>query len=507
MRKLNLALVDIGAGTSDVAITDGGTVIGYGMVPEAGDEITDIICDHYLVDFKEGEKIKRSLLPGKTMEIADIFGTTAAVPSSDVIAVIENNVDEITEKIANVILSLNEKTPRAVVCVGGGSQTALLKERLAHHLGIPPQRVGMRLPGAIDRILDNTGHVTGVDMITPLGIALTAYQDMGIEFMDIVVNDGTVHMMDINGLTVMDALVAAKIKRIYARPGLALSLNVNSSFMIIKGGFGRHAEITLNGKKAKLGDPLHSGDTITFMPPVDGGDAHLRTLELAQRLDMSPVNISLNGTQPVQYPVIVVNGSRAGPQDIVPDRAVVDIRPATLEDAACSLDMGENKDKLVVMVNNVATYLDKTRCTIKVNGRSVNTGKIQDYVLSDDDNVTIEKKDIGYTIQDIIELPEDGNSVNIIVNDREITFNGSEGSVTINGQKALLSTRVHDSDVILVKDGKDAKPILSDVFEVMDIKREELVGKTIRMYVDRVPARFTTPLTDGCRISIEFVEV
>jgi len=33
MRKLNIAFVDIGAGTSDIAITDEGTVVAYGMVP------------------------------------------------------------------------------------------------------------------------------------------------------------------------------------------------------------------------------------------------------------------------------------------------------------------------------------------------------------------------------------------------------------------------------------------------------------------------------------------
>lgn len=36
MRRLNVALVDIGAGTSDIAITDTGTVTAYGMVPVAG---------------------------------------------------------------------------------------------------------------------------------------------------------------------------------------------------------------------------------------------------------------------------------------------------------------------------------------------------------------------------------------------------------------------------------------------------------------------------------------
>ncbi|RKJ28920.1 cell division protein, partial [Butyricicoccus sp. 1XD8-22] len=47
MRRLNVALVDIGAGTSDIAITDKGTIVAYGMVPVAGDEITEALSDHY----------------------------------------------------------------------------------------------------------------------------------------------------------------------------------------------------------------------------------------------------------------------------------------------------------------------------------------------------------------------------------------------------------------------------------------------------------------------------
>ncbi len=59
MRRLNVALVDIGAGTSDIAITNLGTVIAYGMVPIAGDEVTEAISDHYLLDFPLAEKAKR----------------------------------------------------------------------------------------------------------------------------------------------------------------------------------------------------------------------------------------------------------------------------------------------------------------------------------------------------------------------------------------------------------------------------------------------------------------
>ena len=53
MRRLNLALVDIGAGTSDIALTRDGVIFAYGMVSVAGDEITEALCQHYLLDFRQ----------------------------------------------------------------------------------------------------------------------------------------------------------------------------------------------------------------------------------------------------------------------------------------------------------------------------------------------------------------------------------------------------------------------------------------------------------------------
>ncbi|HRU38811.1 MAG TPA: cell division FtsA domain-containing protein, partial [Candidatus Goldiibacteriota bacterium] len=57
MRLLNLALVDVGAGTSDIAVTEKGRITAYGMIPKAGDEITEEICHRLLVDFNEAERI------------------------------------------------------------------------------------------------------------------------------------------------------------------------------------------------------------------------------------------------------------------------------------------------------------------------------------------------------------------------------------------------------------------------------------------------------------------
>ncbi|HEY8542632.1 MAG TPA: cell division FtsA domain-containing protein, partial [Pseudothermotoga sp.] len=51
LRILNIALIDIGAGTSDIAIAKGGTIVGYDMVPMAGDEVTEVIAQSFLLDF------------------------------------------------------------------------------------------------------------------------------------------------------------------------------------------------------------------------------------------------------------------------------------------------------------------------------------------------------------------------------------------------------------------------------------------------------------------------
>ena len=74
MRRLNVVLVDIGAGTSDIAITDKGTVVAYGMVPTAGDEITEALSDHYLLDFPIAETAKRQMHTSDEILIQDILG-------------------------------------------------------------------------------------------------------------------------------------------------------------------------------------------------------------------------------------------------------------------------------------------------------------------------------------------------------------------------------------------------------------------------------------------------
>lgn len=56
LRLLNLALVDIGAGTTDIAVCRDGSITGYTMATIAGDEITEALMRAFLIDFQTAER-------------------------------------------------------------------------------------------------------------------------------------------------------------------------------------------------------------------------------------------------------------------------------------------------------------------------------------------------------------------------------------------------------------------------------------------------------------------
>ena len=109
MRRLNIALVDIGAGTSDVALTEEGAITAYGMVPVAGDEITDALMNAFLLDFPMAEEVKRVLSTTEQVTFTDILGLEQTMSAAEVIAAIDNDIQVLAEKIAFKIMELNER--------------------------------------------------------------------------------------------------------------------------------------------------------------------------------------------------------------------------------------------------------------------------------------------------------------------------------------------------------------------------------------------------------------
>ena len=83
------ALVDIGAGTADIALVRNGNVYAYAMVPLGGDELTEKLASHYLLDFLSAEQLKRQMLSHEVLESVDILGNQLQLPIAEVTKVLE----------------------------------------------------------------------------------------------------------------------------------------------------------------------------------------------------------------------------------------------------------------------------------------------------------------------------------------------------------------------------------------------------------------------------------
>ena len=89
LRLLNLALVDIGAGTSDIAVCRDGSVVGYTMATVAGDEITEALMRACLVDFPTAEAMKLELGRSKSVSFTDILGLEQTLPAEELFSLLD----------------------------------------------------------------------------------------------------------------------------------------------------------------------------------------------------------------------------------------------------------------------------------------------------------------------------------------------------------------------------------------------------------------------------------
>ncbi|MFS6555060.1 hypothetical protein VPJ68_06135, partial [Parabacteroides distasonis] len=130
---------------SDICITKDGSITAYGMIPYAGDEITEVIVQHYLVDFQMAEHIKCAATVDNEVEFEDIMSITHRVPSKEVWELVAPVVDKLAKGVAEKIIELNgDKSVSATFVVGGGGKVHGFVERLAEELNISQERVALR---------------------------------------------------------------------------------------------------------------------------------------------------------------------------------------------------------------------------------------------------------------------------------------------------------------------------------------------------------------------------
>lgn len=369
IRLINIALVDIGAGTSDIAVAKDGAVYAYAMATTAGDEITEEIIRTYLVDFNTAEVLKQSCSTGdEELEFRDILGIPHKLKASEIYQKLTPAVDTLAETICNAIIDVNNGSPAAVFLVGGGSLIEGLPALVAKKLGIEEARVAIG-GGDFLKNVDENGAKLGAEFVTPVGIAVTTALEQGYDFSVITVNDKKVRAFDTKQLTVFEALNLAGYKSadIMGRSGRNLTYTMNGKRTVVKGGGFTASEVYVNDKPASVISNISQGDRIRFVPASSGENAKCTLADVINYGRCASGTVEFGGARHTIGLRAIVNGT--------PQEKDYEIQPLDNIETSGIITLGDLLQSLDIELDGLE-YL--------INGQAAN----ESYVLSDGDMIS-----------------------------------------------------------------------------------------------------------------------
>ena len=505
MRKLNLALIDVGAGTSDIAITADGTITAYGMVPAAGDEITEAISEKFLLDFHNAEKVKRSLSEKEQVPFTDILGVPYHLSSQEIVEQIDQDIERLAKKISQKIIELNNKAPQAVMLVGGGSQTPKLGQKLADLLQISHQRVAIRGIDAVQYKLKWPKKVKNTpELVTPIGIAITT-QENPIQYLTIYINDEMIHLFEMKALTVGDALISAgiSIKSLFGKPGLAMTLTIDNEIKIIPGKHGTLPSILLNGESATIDTIIKNGDKLNVVPGEDGANATLTVRDALAFSKKRALIVKIAKRELEVYPLAEVNGIDVESNAQLNDRDnLVFKHLQTVEEVL----IYHGYSTLPFSQQSITYYLqtEKRNYNYQPKKLYLNDKEIKlNSNIQSGDHISFSEEDLLLpTLKEVLAQEKIWqDDIAVMFNGQPISIKKSDIQVYLNNRKCSLNDRIEPNCNIDVFHS-DQPIIFSDIFKYVDIHLES--KSTFQLYVNGQEAQFDTQIHHGDQLEIKW---
>lgn len=502
MRRLNIALVDIGAGTSDIAITNKGTVVAYGMVPVAGDKVTEAISDHYLLDFPIAEKTKRHIVLHGEANVHDVLGFETTVTYDELNEVIGESVQDLASSLAAEILRLNQKPPRAVMLVGGGSLTPKITNILANKLELPANRVAVRGIEAIQNLSKDEKLPTGPDFVTPIGIAIAAKQNP-IHYVSVKVNGKVIRMFELKQLTVGDCLVQAgiEINKLYGKPGLASIITVDDQVITLPGEYGKVPTIHLNEESANVKSDVFNGDEITVSKGSNGIGPSVMIKEIIG--EMQALTVYYNGKTYELKPTYFVNKNSVNNNYILKDNEqVVTKQIASIQDFF-TLKVKADLNKMIpftVNLNQREVFMHKGQTTILVNNKQVQ----QNYNLKDGDRISLAMA-TPLTVADLLKKEDMSlhKTAKVTFNGEPITLEQKQLIMTREGTELTADTKINLNDNIETEHKKNEPFIFQDVFRYVEIDLSQAKGN-FKIIKNGQKTTFYDTVMTGDRLEIKW---
>ena len=494
-RMLNLALIDVGAGTSDICITDDGTITAYGMIPVAGDHLTEMIAQYCLVDFNTADQIKIDASHMDKVEYTDIMGLTKTISSKDVQKIIKPLVDSMAAQVTEQIKKLNgDKPVSAVFVVGGGGRIPGYTKAIAKDMNISEERVALRGEEVMKDIvfLQEDGIEKDSLMVTPLGICISFYEECN-NFVFVSFNGQQTKIYDNGRLAIVDAAMQASFPNedLFPKRGQELLFNVNGQERVVRGEPGEAAVITLNGKPADIHTRIRANDMIEVQRSTAGEPAKTR-IEMLPEFKTS-FNVNVNGKNVQASRFATVNGQ--------PQTAFYDIQTGdevhvldydTAAQIAKLMDIELTPD-IVIRVNNEKADGDTPVYeNFKVEFRSKEEDIMESYRdFPDADEIAVEEENA--------EALEDAEEA--------IRADDPDAVRVDSPVKRILARDLHVTvnDNPIVMHGK-TEYIFVDIFDYIDFDLSQSKGRSIVTQLNGNTPDYMQQLREGDRIEVYWKE-
>ncbi len=180
-KDLGVMVVDIGGGTTDLAIFVEGAVRHTAVLPIGGNHLTNDIAIGLRTPPQEAEKLKirygcaltEMVKENETIEVSSVGGRAPRIMSRQLLSeVIEPRAEEIFTLVATEVekAGFEDKIPSGVVLTGGSSLTPGMVELCEQILNLPTRIGGPSNMGGLIDIVRSPMYATGV------GLLIYAYQ-------------------------------------------------------------------------------------------------------------------------------------------------------------------------------------------------------------------------------------------------------------------------------------------------------------------------------------------
>ena len=175
-RELGVAMLDIGGGTSDLAMYQNGNIRHTYVLPVAGNHFTNDVAVGLRTTLKDAERVKKEygfacidlMEHDRVIEVQTVHGDeTQLVNQSDLIAILQPRSQELLALIHEEVIKqkLESMMTSGLVLTGGGALLPGMKELAEEIFGVPV-RVGMvKMAHDLPESLESPIYATGYGLL------------------------------------------------------------------------------------------------------------------------------------------------------------------------------------------------------------------------------------------------------------------------------------------------------------------------------------------------------